>query len=129
MADPKLQLSYVVEQLRKHKLAYIHVVEPMPAEVNAVRNSDFLRDIWQGVEGSPFISTNEHTRNSTIETVNNQGGLVGFWRSYMPNVSHLFPDFVVTDIFTLPSLIFHSACQRTSRFFFFLFFGNAIFVH
>ncbi|KAG1899337.1 uncharacterized protein F5891DRAFT_1189773 [Suillus fuscotomentosus] len=33
MADPKPQFSYVVEKLCKYKLAYIHVMEPMPAEV------------------------------------------------------------------------------------------------
>jgi NADPH2 dehydrogenase len=85
MADPKPQFSYVVEQLRKHKLAYIHVVEPMPAEITAEKNSDFLRDIWQGVEGSTFISTNGYTRNSAIETVDNKGGLIGFGRLFMPN--------------------------------------------
>ncbi|KAG1761777.1 hypothetical protein EDD22DRAFT_980036 [Suillus occidentalis] len=77
--------SYLVEQLRKHKLAYIHVVEPMPAEVTADKNSDYLRDIWKGVEGSTFISTNGHTQNSAIETVDNKGGLVGFGRLFMPN--------------------------------------------
>ncbi|KAG2046200.1 FMN-linked oxidoreductase [Suillus hirtellus] len=63
MADPKPQFSYVVEKLRKHKLAYIHVVEPMPAEVTAEKNSDFLRDIWQ----------------------DKKGGLIGFGRLFMPN--------------------------------------------
>ncbi|KAG2034788.1 FMN-linked oxidoreductase [Suillus americanus] len=85
MADPKPQFSYLVEQLRKHKLAYIHVVEPMPAEITVDKNSDFIRDIRQGVEGSTFISTNGHTRNSAIETVDNKGGLVGFGRLFMPN--------------------------------------------
>jgi NADPH2 dehydrogenase len=85
MADPKPQFSYLVEQLRKHKLAYIHVVEPMPAEVSDEKNSDFIRDIWQGVEGSTFISTNGHNRNSAIETVDNKGGLIGFGRLFMPN--------------------------------------------
>ncbi|KAG1844611.1 hypothetical protein DFJ58DRAFT_802134 [Suillus subalutaceus] len=85
MADPKPQFSYLVEQLRKHKLAYIHVVEPMPAEVTSEKNSDFIRDIWEGVEGSAFISTNGHTRNSAIETVDNKGGLIGFGRLFMPN--------------------------------------------
>jgi NADPH2 dehydrogenase len=96
MTDPKPQFSYLVEQLRKHKLAYIHVVEPMPAEITADKNSDHLRDIWKGVEGSTFISTNGHTRNSAIETADNKGGLVGFGRLFMPNVSHLFSDFFVT---------------------------------
>ncbi|KAG1804030.1 uncharacterized protein BJ212DRAFT_1304441 [Suillus subaureus] len=85
MADPKPQFSYLVERLRKHKLAYIHVVEPMPAEITADKNSDFIRDIWDGVEGSAFISTNGHTRNSAIETVDKKGGLVGFGRLFMPN--------------------------------------------
>ncbi|KAG2045959.1 FMN-linked oxidoreductase [Suillus hirtellus] len=85
MADPKPQFSYLVEQLRRHKLAYIHVVEPMPAEVTAEKNSDFLRDIWQGVEGSTFISTNGYTRNTAIETVDKKGGLIGFGRLFMPN--------------------------------------------
>ncbi|KAG2743968.1 NADH:flavin oxidoreductase/NADH oxidase [Suillus brevipes Sb2] len=85
MADPKPQFSYLVEQLRKHKLAYIHVVEPMPTEITADKNSDHLRDIWKGVEGSTFISTNGHTRNSAIETVDSKGGLVGFGRLFMPN--------------------------------------------
>ncbi|KAG2753690.1 FMN-linked oxidoreductase [Suillus brevipes Sb2] len=85
MADPKPQFSYVVEQLRRHKLAYIHVVEPMPEEVSVETNSDFIRDIWEGVEGSTFISTNGHTRNSAIETVDKKGGLVGFGRSFIPN--------------------------------------------
>ncbi|KAG2370227.1 NADH:flavin oxidoreductase/NADH oxidase [Suillus spraguei] len=85
MADPKPQFSYVVEQLRKHKLAYIHVVEPMPDEITAEINSDSIREIWQGVEGSTFISTNGHTRNSAIETADNKGGLIGFGRLFMPN--------------------------------------------
>ncbi|KAG2075284.1 FMN-linked oxidoreductase [Suillus decipiens] len=77
VSDPKLQFSYVVGQLRKHKLAYVHVVEPMPEEITAEINSDSLR--------STFISTNGHTRNSAFETVDNKGGLIGFWRSFMPN--------------------------------------------
>ncbi|KAG1758765.1 hypothetical protein EDD22DRAFT_174522 [Suillus occidentalis] len=95
MADPKTQFSYVVEQLRKHNLAYIHVVEPMADEVSAERNSDFIRDIWQGVEGSTFISTNGHTRDSAIETVDKKWGLVGFGRLFIPNSDlpfHLLKD-------------------------------------
>ncbi|KAG0692155.1 hypothetical protein DFH29DRAFT_567033 [Suillus ampliporus] len=81
MADPKPQFSYLVKQLRKHKLAYIHVVEPQTSE----HNSDFLRDIWNGREGSTFISANGHDRKSAIETADNKGGLVAFGRSFMPN--------------------------------------------
>jgi NADPH2 dehydrogenase len=109
MADPTPQFSYLVEKLRKHKLAYIHVVEPMPAEITAEKNSDPLRDIWKGVEGSTFISTNGHTRNSAVEMADNKGGLVGFGRLFMPNVSHLFLDLFVTDVPPFSSPIFHSA--------------------
>ncbi|KAG1726360.1 uncharacterized protein EDB91DRAFT_1086810 [Suillus paluster] len=56
MADPKLQFSYIVEQLRKHKLTYIPVVKPQTSE----HNSYFLQDIWNGREGSMFISINGH---------------------------------------------------------------------
>lgn len=81
MADPKPQFSYIVEWLRKHKLAYIHLVEPESSE----HNSDFLRKIWEGREGSTFISTNGHDRKSAIETADNKGGLVAFGRLFMPN--------------------------------------------
>jgi hypothetical protein len=59
-------------------------------EVSAERNSDFLRDIWQGVDGSTVITTNRHTRNSAIETVNKKGGHIGFGRLFILNVSYLF---------------------------------------
>jgi NADPH2 dehydrogenase len=85
MADPKPQFSYIVERLRKHKLAYIHLVEPESSE----HNSDFLREIWEGHEGSTFISSNGHDRKSAIETADNKGGLVAFGRLFIPNVSSL----------------------------------------
>jgi NADPH2 dehydrogenase len=106
MTDPKPQFSYVVEQLRKHQLAYLHIVEPSTSE----HNSDFLRDIWAANEGSTFMSNNGHDRKSAIETADNKGGLVSFGRLFMPNVSNLCrwtwrrlnaPSF---------SLTFHFAC-------------------
>ncbi|KAJ8586081.1 FMN-linked oxidoreductase, partial [Rhizopogon salebrosus TDB-379] len=81
MTDPKPQFSYVVEQLRKHQLAYLHIVEPSTSE----HNSDFLRDIWAANEGSTFMSNNGHDRKSAIETADNKGGLVSFGRLFMPN--------------------------------------------
>ena len=109
MADPKPQFAYLVEQLRKHKLAYIHVVEPSTSE----HNSDFLRDIWKTREGSTFISASGHNRKSAIETADNKGGLVAFGRLFMPNVGRLFGycslDLAKTDV-PLFSPTFHSAC-------------------
>jgi len=83
MADPKPQYTYLVEQLRRHRLAYIHIAEPMTPE----NNNDFLRDIWGQREGSTFISTSGHDRKSAIETAENKGGLVGFGRPFIANVS------------------------------------------
>ncbi|KAG1741022.1 hypothetical protein EDD22DRAFT_786788, partial [Suillus occidentalis] len=83
MADPKPQFSYLVKQLCKHKLVYIHVIELMPAKITADKNNDYLHDIWKGVKGSTFISTNRHTQNSTIETADSKGVLVGFGRLFI----------------------------------------------
>jgi NADPH2 dehydrogenase len=90
MADPKPQYSYLVEQLRKHRLAYIHIVEPM----TPANNNDFLRDIWAQREGSAFISTSGHDRKSAIETADNKGGLVGFGRMFISNVSSVAVPFL-----------------------------------
>ncbi|KAG1766788.1 oxidoreductase, partial [Suillus occidentalis] len=88
MADPKPQThSYLVKQLRRHKLAYIHVVEPMPAKITAEKDSDCPRDIWKG---HFQISTNVYTCNGAIEMADNKGGLVGFERLFMSNMNHLF---------------------------------------
>jgi NADPH2 dehydrogenase len=108
MADPKPQYSYLVEQLRKHRLAYIHIVEPM----TPAHNNDFLRDIWGQREGSIYISTSGHDRKSAIETADNKGGLVGFGRMFISNVSRLVVvlDLVETDVAPFFSPTFHSAC-------------------
>jgi NADPH2 dehydrogenase len=50
MADPIPQFSYYVQELKKFKLAYLHIVEPGingNASVEAVdQKTDFLVDIW-----------------------------------------------------------------------------------
>lgn len=49
MADPKLQFSYFVGELKKLKLAYIHVVESRiagNADVEQTGKVDFLVDLW-----------------------------------------------------------------------------------
>jgi NADPH2 dehydrogenase len=105
MADPKPQFSYLVEQLRKHKLAYIHIIEPETSE----HNSDFLRNIWDGREGSTFISANGHDRKSAIETADKKGGLVAFGRLFISNVSSPWLDSAEADYLSY-SPTFHSAC-------------------
>jgi NADPH2 dehydrogenase len=49
MKDPKPQFSYYVQELKKLKLAYIHVVESRisgNADVEETEKIDFLVDIW-----------------------------------------------------------------------------------
>jgi len=108
MADPKPQYSYLVEHLRKHRLAYIHIVDAM----TPAHNNDFLHDIWGQREGSIYISTSGHDCKSAIETADNKGGLVGFGRMFISNVSRLVVvvDLVENDVAPFFSPTFHSAC-------------------
>ncbi|OJA11927.1 hypothetical protein AZE42_12342, partial [Rhizopogon vesiculosus] len=80
-SDPKPQYFYLVEELRKHKLAYIHIVEAMTPE----KNNDFLREIWGKREGSTYISATGHDRKTAIDTADKKGGLVAFGRMFMSN--------------------------------------------
>ncbi|KAG1745678.1 hypothetical protein EDB19DRAFT_457056 [Suillus lakei] len=93
LPDPKPQFSYLVSQLRKYDLAYLHVVESRIGgniEVDAPPQSsnDFLREIWcnEGKNGV-FISAGGYTRQTAIETAQEQGGMIAFGRLYIPNVS------------------------------------------
>jgi hypothetical protein len=94
--DPKPQFSYLVSQLRKHDLAYLHVIEPLvrgSLDVDAPLqggSNDFLREIWckEGKNGV-FISAGGYTRQTAIETAQEHGGMIAFGRLYIPNVSPL----------------------------------------
>jgi NADPH2 dehydrogenase len=94
--DPKPQFSYLVSQLRKHDLAYLHVTEPRVGgnlDVDAPSqgsSNDFLREIWckEGKNGV-FISAGGYTRQTAIETAQEHGGMIAFGRLYIPNVSPL----------------------------------------
>ncbi|OAX39305.1 FMN-linked oxidoreductase [Rhizopogon vinicolor AM-OR11-026] len=70
--------SYLVEQLCKHKLACIHIVEAMTPE----KNNDFLREIWGKRKGSTYISATGHDRKTAADK---KGGLVAFGRMFMSN--------------------------------------------
>jgi NADPH2 dehydrogenase len=95
IADPKPQFSYLVSQLRKYDLAYLHVTEPrvggnIDVDSPPQSSNDFLREIWckEGRNGV-FISAGGHTRQTAIETVQEHGGMIAFGRLYIPNVSVL----------------------------------------
>ncbi|KAG1813621.1 NADH:flavin oxidoreductase/NADH oxidase [Suillus subaureus] len=95
--DPKPQFSYLVSQLRKYDLAYLHVTEPRVGG-NVDSSNDFLREIWckEGKNGV-FISAGGYTRQTAIETAQEHGGMIAFGRLYIPN-----PDLPARLIYDLP---------------------------
>ncbi|KAG1758403.1 NADH:flavin oxidoreductase/NADH oxidase [Suillus occidentalis] len=85
IADPKPQFSYLVSELRKYDLAYLHVTEPrIGGNIDRARN---------GV----FISAGGHTRQPRFETVQEHGGMIAFGRLYISN-----PDLPVRLLYDLP---------------------------
>ncbi|KAG2346469.1 FMN-linked oxidoreductase [Suillus weaverae] len=103
LPDPKPQFSYLVSQLRKYDLAYLHVIESriggnIDVDAPPQSSNDFLREIWckEGKNGV-FISAGGYTRQTAIETVQEQGGMIAFGRLYIPN-----PDLPVRLIYDLP---------------------------
>jgi NADPH2 dehydrogenase len=91
--DPKLQFSYLVSHLKKHDLAYLHVIEPriggyLDVDAPPQGSNDFLREIWcKEGRNSVFISAGGHTRQTAIETAQEHGGMIAFGRLYISNVS------------------------------------------
>ncbi|KIJ63001.1 hypothetical protein HYDPIDRAFT_113494 [Hydnomerulius pinastri MD-312] len=74
-------------------MAYLHVTE---ARVDGGRDqetpegevNDFLRRIWNGGEGGEkraFISAGGYTRETALQTAEEQGGLVAFGRLFISN--------------------------------------------
>ena len=96
MPDPRPTFAYLATALRdKHpKLAYLHVVESRVAGIadqasDADENNEFLREIWNGGEGSEervFITAGGYTRDTALRTAEEKGGLVAFGRPYISNV-------------------------------------------
>jgi NADPH2 dehydrogenase len=120
--DPKPQFSYLVSQLRKHDLAYLHVTEPRVGgnlDVDAPSqgsSNDFLREIWckEGKNGV-FISAGGYTRQTAIETAQEHGGMIAFGRLYIPN-----PDLPARLIYDMPlarpdRAIFYLAGDHTGK--------------
>ena len=93
MADPLATFAEVVKRIRAGypDFAYLHIVEPTthhrPAEEGDTENKDsskVLRDIWG--DGA-YISNSDYGRDSAIEVVEKEGGLVSFARHFISNVS------------------------------------------
>ena len=93
MPDPLPTFVEVVKRIRVRysDFAYLHIIEPTPdlgpdGEGNA-DSSKPLRDIWG--DGA-YIANSEFGRDSAIEVVEREGGLVSFSRHFISNVSNIF---------------------------------------
>ncbi|KAH7904806.1 hypothetical protein BJ138DRAFT_1165918 [Hygrophoropsis aurantiaca] len=87
MKDPVPTYSYLVSNLTKHALAYIHVTEPRvngyidrEAKDFEGQSNDFLREIWGE---RAYISAGGYTRESALQTAEQKGDLIAFGRLYI----------------------------------------------
>jgi NADPH2 dehydrogenase len=95
MPDPLPTFAEVVKRIRVGypDFAYLHVIEPTThyrpdGESGKGDDSDkLLRDIWG--DGA-YIANSDFERDSAIETVEKEGGLVSFARHFISNVSKCF---------------------------------------
>jgi N-ethylmaleimide reductase len=87
-ADPKAVFTYVVEQLNRFQLAYLHLVEPRVTgnvdvehpEINL--GSDYFRPIYQGT----IISAGGHNRETGEQALNSGvADLIAYGRLYIAN--------------------------------------------
>ena len=98
MADPLPTFAEVVKRIRVGypDFAYIHVLEPTTHHHTQIKadgegeigkaSNKLLRDIWgDGV----YITNSDFGRDSAIETVEKEGGLVSFARHFISNVSKM----------------------------------------
>ena len=102
MPDPVPTFAEVVTRIHDEypDFAYIHVLElithlrPVGEKVTG-KNEDsnkFLRDIWGD---RPYIANYDFDRDSAIETVEKEGGLISFGHHFISNVSETTPGFIV----------------------------------
>ena len=99
MPDPLPTFAEVVKRIRVGypDFAYIHVLEPTTHHTQTKRDGEvetgkesnkLLRDIWG--DGA-YITNSDYGRDSAIEVVEKEGGLVSFARHFISNVSTQFP--------------------------------------
>lgn len=96
MSDPLPTFAEVVKRIRVAypEFAYIHVLEPTThhrpdgegktGKQNGNDSNKLLRDIWG--DGA-YITNSDFGRESAIEAVEKEGGLVSFARHFVSNVS------------------------------------------
>jgi len=95
MEDPKPQFTYLAQELKKLKLAYIHLVESRisgNAEVESTEKVDFLIDLWDNQ--SPVLLAGGFTRASAKtaadEEYKNKNILIVFGRYFISNPDLVF---------------------------------------
>ncbi|KAF8057173.1 hypothetical protein FPV67DRAFT_1456400 [Lyophyllum atratum] len=89
MDDPIPQFSHFVSVLRRRQpdLAYLHVIDPrisgnVERTLAARESNDFIRKIWKPL---PLIVAGGYTRDTALETAEENGDLVAFGRMYISN--------------------------------------------
>ncbi|UIN19927.1 alkene reductase [Herbaspirillum frisingense] len=84
-SDPKALFSYVVQQLNRYKLVYLHVVEGAtggPREVAGGFDLQVLRDLFQGI----YIANNGYDLEMAAKArQGNRADLVAFGRPFIAN--------------------------------------------
>lgn len=95
MADPEPQFSYLVRELKKFNLAYIHLVESRVsgnADVEATEKINFLVDIWDNQ--SPVLLAGGFRPASAVTAVDevfpNKDIIVVFGRFFISNPDLVF---------------------------------------
>ena len=91
MADPLPTFAEVVKRIRAGypDFAYLHIIEPTThhrpeGDTGNKDSSKPLREIWG--DGA-YITNSDYGRDSGIEVVEKEGGLVSFARHFISNVS------------------------------------------
>lgn len=91
-SDPVALISYLLEELNKLNLAYVHVVEPRAGgnrdilDVDPSKTNEPFRKIWKGA----FIAAGGYSPENAPEAVaTGHADLIAFGRHYLAN-----PDFV-----------------------------------
>lgn len=95
MADPKPQFAYLVKELNKLKLAFIHLVEARISgnvDVDAAEKLDFLVDLWDC--GTPLLLAGGFKPDSAVKTVEeeypNKDVVMVFGRYFISNPDLVF---------------------------------------
>lgn len=91
MPDPVPTFTELVTRIRDSypDFAYLHVINVAdiamtgPREIAPRPSTKFLRDIWGD---RPYIVNGDYERDTAIEVVEKEGGLVSFGRHFISNV-------------------------------------------